>query len=140
MLSLVHKATVQQGRLVFDDPATWSEWLHTVEGKRVDISGHKERKPRTIPQNSYYRGVVVHLIASTIGDWDEDDTHDALRMMFLRQPHENGLPDTIRSTTGLSTAEMGEYIDKCITWAATFFRSEENPSGLIIPSSDQVAW
>lgn len=84
--------------------------------------------PRSQQQNKYYWGCVVDIPAREIG-YTSEEMHEAYKWMFLRM-HEEGRPETVRSTTSLNTAEFKEYIDKCVMWCAE--------QGFVIPDATSV--
>lgn len=88
----------------------------------------KEKIPRTLKANAYYWVAVVGIPAQHFG-YSVEEMHEALKWLFLRK-FEEGKPETVRSTTELSTVEFSEYVEKCRKWAA-----EE---GLVIPDPDEV--
>ena len=88
-----------------------------------------ERVQRTNLQNRYYWVAVVGIPAQHFGYLSEE-MHDAFKIMFLKM-HAEGKPDTIKSTTALSTQEFSEYVDKCIQFCA-----EE---GIVIPDASEFS-
>jgi len=89
------------------------------------ITVKKQKKPRSLNQNSYYRGVIVPLIADWMGD-DNDSAHEALKFHFLRK--EGKLPSS-RSTTDLSTVEFEDYCSR--------IRMEASKWGIYIPAPNE---
>lgn len=71
---------------------------------------------RTNRQNSYYWGVLIKILSDEIGYYPEE-MHDALKLLFLRK-HEEGKPETARSTSHLNTEEFTHYVERCRQWAA----------------------
>jgi hypothetical protein len=89
----------------------WKMALGALDGKPVEVTIQRERKKRSLSQNSYYHGVVVKMLADAAG-YEPDEMHDALRWEFLRVHGEERLP-SVRSTTELSTVEFEDYLSKC---------------------------
>ena len=74
----------------------------------------KAKKDRSLEQNNYYWGVVIRVMANSLG-YSKDEhqyLHDSLRMLLLRTEQPNKLP-SIRSTTDLSTIEFEDYMSQC---------------------------
>lgn len=111
----------------FEDEASVMCFMHSLKGKEVEITISKWTHKRSHPQNNYYWGVVVKILRDHLG-YNEEEMHDALRMKFLKQ--EEGLIDTVKSTTDLSSAEFEEYLTNVKKWAYEFFN-------LIIPEPNQ---
>ena len=108
---------VKGGKLKFNDPAKLSLRLAGLEGKDVQVTVEQKRKQRSLEQNAYYFGVVVKILSEYTG-YSKEETHDALRIKFLRIGGSDDLP-TIKSTTKLSTKEMTDYIEGIKIWAIT---------------------
>ncbi len=92
-------------------------------------------KQRSLPQNSFYHGVVVPMVYAGLKDAGftvrhEDDAHDIMKRLFLTVREEkNGLAvERVRSTTELSTTEFIEYIQMIQVWAMDYLNvSIPNP-------------
>lgn len=110
------RGTVKRGKIQLEDKRAYMVWLGTLEGKEIELSVYKRRKRRSKNQNSYLFGVVYAVVSETTG-FTVDEVHDAMKMLFLRV-HRDGLPDTVRSTTGLTTEEFSEYIENIKRWAS----------------------
>lgn len=103
-------------------PELQQKQMMALEGKVTIASYRQQAKHRTIPQNKYYFGVVVPILADYCG-YTKGEMHDALKMKFLRKHNDTvpGCPDTSRSTTDLSTVEFNEYIENIRAWAVNEF-------------------
>lgn len=105
--------------------------LATLKDKPVDVVIRRHREQRTDPQNRYYFGVVVPLIAEHCG-YTHSEMHELLAMKFLRldddpvtgSPRRKHTPDT-------DTAEFAAYLDSCIQFGAEL--------DVYIPSPSEVA-
>ena len=87
---------------------------------------------RTIPQNSYYWGVVLDTLSKHTGHTPEE-LHDMARYQFHFKLYrvkgeEVRIP---QSTTGLSKKSMAIYLEQVIAWA--------NQLGCRIPSPDELS-
>ena len=112
----VFNAFVKRGKVIFDHQEQWDGYLFTLEGKYVHVTVKKRQKKRSNPQNSFYWGVVIHILCDTTG-YSDDEMHNALKMLFL-QDRTRKIP-TLRSTAHLSTVEFEEYLEKIRVWAAS---------------------
>lgn len=113
-----HFGIVKQGKFIPDDREQFTQAFKPLEDTRVEVTVQKYRKSRSLQQNAYYWGVLIDILANYTG-YEPDEMHDALRWQFLRVHRGNGLPDTVKSTTALTTAEFEEYLEKVRRWAAT---------------------
>lgn len=126
-------AVDEKGKLVLPESvrALLACYLHTLAGKPVDVIVRQHRDQRTNPQNRYYFGVVVPLIADSCG-YEVDEMHELLAMRFLRieddpvtgSPRRKHTPDT-------NTKEFADYLDACIRFGAEL--------GVVIPEPNTVA-
>ena len=131
-LTAVHRGHVTEGgTLALDDPARFKASLQAYRGKAVEVVVRRPKSQRSDPQNRYYWSVLVAMIADYCG-YTTDEAHEALKWQFLRRPADVvGAPDTVRSTTSLSTAEFADYCERIRTWAAV-------DMGLAIPDPGRV--
>lgn len=127
---------VTDGKLFLDKSPQFKEWLHTLSGKRVEVTVEKQTHKRSNGQNRYYWGVVVQTIAEHTG-LDPEEVHDALKQMHSPRWHMkvNHLAGDLKiptSTTRLDTLQFVEYTEKCRLWANEFL-------GLNIPLPGEVS-
>ncbi len=101
-----------------------------LAGEQIEVVIGKRKKKRSLRQNAYMWAVVNPMIAEAAGYSTAEEAHDALRMHFLLV-HNEERPDTIRSTTELTTVEMEEYLAKCRQLAAELW-------GIYIPEPNEV--
>ena len=115
--------TAINGRLDLSDQARQNlkEFLLSKEGKRITLSLSESKSVRSVNQNKYYWGVVLHYISEEIGHSPEE-VHDLLKAQFLKGTiHVKGLDlDKVGSTASLKTDEFEEYLNKIKIWAAEF--------------------
>lgn len=98
--------------------------LKELEGKKVSVVIKKYSPTRTSPENRYYWGVVVEMLADEFGITTKDDMHEILKNLFLKVRIILTTGKTIqsveyvRSTSGLSIAEFEDYLSKIRMWAS----------------------
>ena len=84
----------------------------------------KKKQNRSEQQNNYYWGVVIELMCETTGN-NQDDMHEIMRMMFLKEQKDLVTIDgtinitTSRSTTSLKKKEFEDYLSKIREFAST---------------------
>jgi len=119
------------GLLVLDKPKDYNRAVRALAGKHVEIILRKRKTMRTSPQNRFYFGVVVKLLAEHCG-YERDEMHETLAMRFLRIEDcpITGAPRRKR-TPKTDTEEFARYLDSCIRLAAEF--------GVVIPDPKEVA-
>ena len=69
--------------------------------------------------------MVVAVAGEALG-YDPEEMHEAFKMLFLLR-HEQGKPDTVKSTTSLGVAEFSDYVERCARWCAQ--------EGIVIPEA-----
>lgn len=106
---------VDDGKLILQNPDDFKKHLSALEGQEVQAIVRKPIRHRSNQQNRYYFGVVIKTLSDHTG-YSDDEMHDALRMLFLKD-HSDTLP-TIRSTASLSTTEFETYMTQIREWAA----------------------
>ena len=119
---------IQSGKVKLYDAKSFNKYLLSLQEKEIQISLGLVKKERSNRQNRWYWACVVGIPAEHYGYLPEE-MHDCYKLMFLRM-HDEGKPETVRSTTTLSTKEFIKYTEKCQQWAAE--------QGLIIPNPNQV--
>lgn len=92
--------------------------IAALEGKRICLTIEPFTKKRSIPQNSYYHGVVLKILANHLGFLPKA-LHEVLKFKFLCDDHEAELP-RVRSTSELTTVEFIEYIEQIAQLAANY--------------------
>jgi len=119
---------VKKGKFIPYDEAGLKAEIAKLEGKEISISVHRNRKQRSLSQNSYYWKIIVGMIGDQLG-YTKDQTHKALCAHFLKA---DGPLPTHRTSSELDTQEMEWYHEKIRRWAAEFL-------GIAIPSPERVA-
>ena len=123
------RGTIKRGKIQLENKTAYLCWLGSLEGKEVELTVYKRRKRRSKSQNQYVWGIVYEVISESTG-YTTDEVHEAMKMLFLRV-HRDGLPDTVRSTSDLTTAEFSDYVDKIKRWAS-------EKLGCYIPDAGEV--
>jgi hypothetical protein len=106
---------VEGGKLTLQEQDRFNAYLASLGAQSVDVVVRTWRKPRSNNQNAYMWGVVYQLISETTG-FTPDETHDAMRLMFLLDRSKD-IP-TLKSTTQLTTTDMELYLENIRQWAA----------------------
>jgi len=125
-----HIGTVKRGKFIPNNPQSFKMDFCLNEGKPVVVTVSKYTKTRSNDQNRYMWGVVYRYISESTGMTPEE-SHDAMRMLFLRVSGDGRSPDTIKSTTELSTVQFEEYIESVKQFAA-------EKLGTYIPDPNEV--
>lgn len=122
----------EDGRLLMrpDQRRIYELAIGAHAGHEVSLTVARWRDQRSSPQNRYYHGVVVAMLAEFCG-YDRDDMHEALAMKFLRIEDcpVTGVPRR-RRTPDCDTKDFADYVDACVRLAAE--------SGVVIPDPNQV--
>lgn len=128
MVPIWRARRIAGNRLIkFQFEERFREYLRSFkEGAELEIIVRRRSKIRTLPQNRYYWGVIVEMLASHCGYDTKEEMHESLKHEFLSYKHAvSGLTVTL-STTSLSTVAFRNYCDQIQRWSATFL-------GLVIP-------
>ena len=81
-------------------------------------------KQRSNPENRYYWGVVVQILAEELG-YFKDEMHEILKRKFLtehvllRNKGKEIAAERNRSTAELSTKEMEDFLSQIRIWASS---------------------
>jgi len=129
-MDIIYVGKVLKGILRLNDQDRFDNFLKSLESQDVQVIVRRPRKSRTNQQNKWYWACVVGIPAEHYG-YLAEEMHEAYKFMFLRK-HEEGKPETVRSSTELSTKEFAEYCEQCRIWAAE--------QGFNIPSPDEVSY
>ena len=127
-MDFIHVGRVLKGKVALNDQDRFDNFLKSLEGQIVQVIVRKPKKTRSLNQNNFLWGVCYRLISEATG-FSNDEVHDAMRMLFLRD--ESKKIPTLRSTTSLSTVEMNDYWAKMQQFAA-------EKLGVIIPDPNQI--
>lgn len=115
--------------LHFTNKPMLGKYLKTLVGKKVWVEIYQQKKIRSDSENKYYWGVVVELISEETG-MSAEETHEALKFLFLKKHTERGIT-TVRSTASLSVGEFESYLGEIRKWAAEFL-------SIVIPLPNEV--
>lgn len=122
------------GALTISNRERLTDWCMQNRGKQVKIKFERKSAKRSLPQNSYYHGVVVESVREGFYDigyyMNHDQTHEFLKRNFnpVEIPNKDGVAITVPgSTTELNKVEFGEFIERIAQWAAEYL-------GVVIPA------
>jgi hypothetical protein len=128
------KSEVLNGKMKFNanQKNILDKWLMCLNGKEVEVVIKIRRNKRTIPQNSYYWGVVLDLIAESTG-YTTQELHEFFKRLFLKKVIKIGGVDyeVSESTSKLNTEQFSDYIEKIKKFAVMKL-------DLHIPSPDEI--
>ncbi len=106
-LAIKHHGVVKLGEFIPDDRSTYRTAIIAQEDKRVTVSISRERKDRSIQENSYFHGVILKVISDELG-YTPQEVKGILKWVFK-----------IPRTSELSTVEFEDFCTKIRTWAST---------------------
>lgn len=118
-------------RVLSDWYTEWAEYFNSFAGNDVELIIRKARRPNTRPEQNYYRGVVVQMIADEIGETPQR-AHEILQAEFFTYIDDCGFR-FVRSTAigEWTTAEWEEKMQEIRMWASDFL-------GVSIPLPNEV--
>jgi len=128
-MKLLHKGTVKDHKLIFDNPEAFTVAKTLLENKRFELTMEKESIRRTTQQNKYLFGVVYKVIGDSCG-YSVDQIHTNMKRLFASTVDDKGLIIT-EETHKMDTVRMTKYIEDIRQWGAEFL-------GLDIPDANRV--
>jgi hypothetical protein len=93
-------------------------------------------KPRSDPENRYFHGVILPILAEYTG-YTIDECKDLVKSMFLKSEimlrTKDGYQEvsTVRGSSRLSTAEFEKFMSDIRTWASQTL-------GIYVPEPNEV--
>lgn len=119
--------------------ARWRQFCKDHEGKLVKVELPKAI--RSLPQNAWFHGVIVPMIAHEIGEDDLGYVKAILKAKFLSKEAvlagKDGKWDkaTVTGRTSrLTKVQFGEFCERCRRWASEFLGLDiPDPQSEIIP-------
>jgi hypothetical protein len=131
---LSYAGRVESGKLLVDRARLWAEVEGLPDGDYV-VTIERVRPKRSVDQNAYMWGVVVHLLSEHTG-YEPEEMHAWLKAQFLPKAlavvtrHGEVIEHAVGgSTTTLTTVEFIDYIERIQRWAAIEL-------GVVIPDPD----
>jgi len=116
-MKAIFRGKVINGRPIMG--SDYAKFLHTLEGKDIDLTIEPHKKKRSNAQNAYFHAVIVKEISDYTG-YETEEVKEMLKIMFL--PHDVKMGDKIirvgRSTAALTTSEFEELNSQCRRWAS----------------------
>jgi hypothetical protein len=126
------RGTIEQGKLELYDWEGYNKYLSNLQGE-VNVIVEKQKRQRSLPQNNWYWGVAIKMIAEETG-YTPQEIHSLLKTLFLKDLLIiNGEPiEIVKSTTELDTKKFSQdYWQRIQVWAAETLN-------LNIPNPDEI--
>jgi hypothetical protein len=113
----------QLGRLRLRNREQWDAYGRSMAGKEVTLTVEKRKTPKTLDQLGFYYSVVLPDFGEACGEDDMRRLHIDLKDAFLaKHSHASHVTGEVISYTpslaDVSIAEMSEYLDKILRYAA----------------------
>lgn len=119
-----------QGQLKLEQADAFERHRRSLAGKDVELVLRVPRRDRSSPQNRYYWGVVVALLAECFG-YTAEEMHEALKLHFLLREQAGKALPTVGSTAAMNTQEFEDYLQSVRQWAAV-------EHGVVIPMPNEA--
>lgn len=123
---IVASARVERGKLFIRNRRGFDQQVAQLrDGLELELALTRRRATRSLPQNAYYWGVVVELLAEHTG-YTPDEIHDICKALFIpkKLSVQDGNGEVVGqfviggSTRTLNKIEFGEYMESIRRWAA----------------------
>lgn len=95
-----------------------SRFIDLPEGEYL-ITIDKYFKKRTSPENRYYHGCIVEILANHTG-FTKEEMHEALKFKFLGEDDMITGLRKVYSSKKLTTVQFEEYCSKIRAWASEY--------------------
>lgn len=114
-----HKAIIKGGKVIFDNPSSWTVDCAKHEGISVEIELSKPKRTRTSNQNAYIFGLVVPILCDAIGYPTSESVEcwDAVKIS-IGHCKDTKIGKVALGTRHLDTKEFSELTDRIRTWAS----------------------
>jgi len=106
-----HLGNITDGTLTLDDRQAFVTDVRNRQPGRVMLTLVRYSPKRSDRQNRMYWGAIINPAADELG-YTPDELHATFRAMHLTDRTQT-VP-IVRSTTGLTTVEMLQYIEACV--------------------------
>lgn len=132
-MKLIYNASTKKGKLhIYRRKEFIEDVLRIFPEKELTITVEKKKRSRSLNQNAYYFGVVVKLVREGLLDvgyrFTFEETHEYLKLMFLKEEKVNEqtgeILQTVGSSAGLTTSEFMDFIAEIQQWAAEYLSIE----------------
>jgi len=117
---------IEKGRLILDNPTEFQRYVRMFDNKKIQLILRKFKTSRTNEQNKLY-WFYLDFIGKEIGE-EAENLHSTFKAMFLADRTKK-LP-IVRSTTGLTTTEFTNFIEKIVRCVAEI--------GIVLPEPEKV--
>jgi len=143
MITPIFVGDVKGGRLVPREIRKFNQYLQGLEGREVDIVVGKPKRRRSSPENRYFHGVVIKILADAFG-YTPEEMKDIVRTLFFSVDKTCTFthPKTkksvtreirvVKSTAEWDTVEFEDRMERIRQWADTF--------DIHIPLPNEVNW
>lgn len=135
MKKIYAEGEIVGGKLQLKNPAKFKADLGNLKGN-VQVTVGKKERIRSLPQNAYYHGVVLKMIADEIGESDLWELHEALCLRFAPVPAGNGKYGKAllvrKHTSEMTTFEFEQYVEKVRLFAVSEL-------GIVIPIPNELS-
>ncbi len=119
--------TTEKGELMIQNRDLLDEFCMRFPAKKWMLKITRRSAKRSLPQNKFYWGVVVHMIRMGLlnlgHDLNKDEVHAFLKQKFnaVQVVNKDGWAEDIPgSTATLNKIQFGEYLEKIFQWASEY--------------------
>lgn len=128
----VFNGIIKDKKLELDNRQGLIDYIKILQGgkkeQKVSLTIERYIKKRSNPQNDYYQGVVLKILANELG-YTRDEMHEAIKWEFLRKRGKK--IDTVISTKKLNTIEFEDLMERIRRWSSEYLN-------VYIPNPNEV--
>ena len=108
-MNKIFRGHIRNGKLHLQERETLDTFIKTQKDCAVELIIRKRKKTRSLPQNSYYWGVIIKLLSEHTG-YEAEEMHGVLKWLFVFTKDKS-------STTEMSTFDFTVFIEEVRRWA-----------------------
>jgi len=133
----IWKISIKDGKTSMADEeySRYRKWMLS-HGGDYEFIIQKKFKKRSLPQNAWFWGGILPMIAEEMGEEDENEVFATLKSKFLSKTKhiagKNGQWEEVKivgRSSKLTTDQFSVFIERCRKWAGEFL-------GITIPDAD----
>ena len=108
-MNKIYYGKIKGGKLILPERNILDNFIRSQRDCDVELILRKQKKTRSLQQNSYYWAVIIKLLSEHTG-YSADEMHGVIKWKFVYTQDKS-------STSDLSTFDYTVFIDEIREWA-----------------------